>query len=200
MKWTLAVVVSVVGALLAGWLWVTWPVPIDTKASPVIWTREVVSEPHVVLKVVGDVEVLRVTGPGERPWVFAALRRGDEVARLEGVDVLHFAELREGRTWALFENSIEGPGESLVVLRSDDGKTFEAWDLEKPSYNATVESWEVERESVAVRCALEPALFASDAWWWTPMMTLPPALRPARYAGGFTVRTRDGGRRWRLVY
>jgi hypothetical protein len=129
------------------------------------------------------------------------LRRGAQLTVLDDVNWFHAVELHEGKLWALGESTTEGPGPSLDLLVSEDeGRTFELRaSVPKPNYQAMFESWTVQGNELTLVLSIDDETPMSDDWlwpWW--QLDFASARRPTIGPGRFIIRSKNGGRSWRL--
>lgn len=196
MKAFLAVVFAAAGVAVATFIWLRWSVPAEVTAVPVRWEKSARRDIESVQFKTNTLEFLQVSEEA-LPRV-AMIRRGDEAAELPDVSEFHFVREDGLNIWALAESTTEGPGASVLVLHSDDGVNFQAWDLKKPTYLGVVEAFEVQGDSVVVRLSVDQHMFLTDDWWSELTLQLPSPLRPLSASDTFSFRTRDRGNTWRL--
>lgn len=200
MKAAVAVALTVVGLAVALVVWLRWSVPARVTEVSIAWAKQLEAPAlERVQFTVGDVQFVQARASRDDVRSFAVLRRGADVAVLPDVTGFHFAR-RDGRhLWAVAEDTTEGPGPSLLVLHSEDGVTFSAWELQKPTYLGVVDGIDVQADAVVVRCSGDQRMFLTEGWWWELSLLLPSAVRPLDASDTFSFRTRDGGRTWRLA-
>ncbi|MGV3623448.1 MAG: hypothetical protein ACO1OB_21700 [Archangium sp.] len=198
MKAILAVALVAVGLAVALFVWLRWSVPAEMTPVTVRFEASKRAAVENVQFTVSGLEFLQAQASEDDVRPLGVIRRGDQSAELPEVTEFHFVR-EEGRTiWAVAESTTEGPGPSVLVLRSDDRVNFTAWELKKPTYLGVVDGFEVQGDSVVLRCSGDPRLFLTEDWWWELVLALPSAIRPLSSADTFSFRTRDGGKTWRL--
>lgn len=192
MKWLLAIAFAVVGLVLAAVVASKWSYATNVVSTPVVWRDAPLDVTWQQLEFAWDtIEFVDAQNGRHR---FVALRQGSRTATFHDVSHFRGVERSRGRVWALAESSLHA-----LVFRSDDAVNYELWKLTSLNEQAVIASWEVEGDVVDIHYTLNHQPHPDDIFWWEPIvMRLPSLLRPLAYADGFTFRTRDAGRTWRV--
>lgn len=199
MKAIVAIVFAMVGVMIGLFIWLRWNVAAKVTPVTISWERPT-TRPVIERKAftAAGVDFNQARQRHEDHRELALLRRGDEIAVLPDVVEIHFVESDGTNVWAVAEDTTEGPGPSLLVIRSTDGVNFQGWMLEKPTYLAEIRDFRMNGDSAELTGTIDPLMFLTDSWWNELMLALPSAVRPLAQAETFSFRTRDGGKTWRL--
>ena len=189
------------GVAVGGWF--LWRGPaVATPAHPLVWETAApdagLSEAEAVSP---GVSFLRLQDP-ELPALWrAALHRDGGWAPLADVNHLHVVERDGRRRWLVCESFTEGPGPTLdLLLSEDDGETFELRaSVPKPNFQATFEGLVARGDSLALTLSLDDEVPLVEPWAWELLswawrFDLGPTVGPGRVV----LRSRNGGRTWRL--
>ena len=147
------------------------------------------------------VDFIRASDSTEPVLSCALLRRGDQSIAFDDANDFHAVEVHDGRLWVVAEFNTEGPGPTLEILVSEDeGRTFEhRASVPKPNYQAAFERWTVSGDELTLVLWLEEGTLLSDDWVW-PWLRAEwlASARPVVGPGRFVIRSKNGGRTWRL--
>jgi hypothetical protein len=203
----LAIALAVFGLAIAAWF--LWRGPsVSTPSTALTWTKDPLDAGALDVEFsVSGVDFIRAQDANEPALSFAVLRRGDSHLALDDFNFFHLVEAHEGRLWAIGESSTEGPGPALDLLVSEDeGRTFvHRASVPKPYYLASFERWSVSGDEIALVLSLDERVPLGDLWLWPWWSILPPThdpswdrVRPTIGPGRFLLRSKNGGRSWRL--
>lgn len=197
----LAIAFGVIGVLIAASFIRRGP-SVSTPSTPLRWTSGAIDAGELEVQfTVGGVDFMRARDTDEPMLSFAVLRRGEQRLVIDDFNWFHTVESREGRLWAVAENTTEGGGPSLeLVVSSDEGKSFE-WraSVPKPNYQAMFEAFTVSGDELTLVMSIDDEIPLDDAWvwpWWR--LEAASASRPTVGPGRFALRSKNGGRSWRL--
>ena len=198
----IAIVLAVLGLGIAGWF--AWRGPsVSTPSTALRWTRAPLDAGELEVQFsTSGVDFIRARDASVPQLTFAVLRRGEDTLVLDDFNFFHLVEPHEGRLWVIGESTTEGPGPSIELLVSaDEGRTFEhRASVPKPNYQAMLETWSVEGEALTLVLSLDDTTPLADPWlgpWWAlpwPELVSRPTVGPGRVL----LRSKNGGRRWRL--
>lgn len=191
----LAVAFALAGAGIA--LYFFWLGPTVSPAStPLVWRAGSIDAGAIDVQFAVDgVDFISATDADEPALGFAALRRGGQIVTFDDANCFLAVERRGERLWALATSSIEGGGPELELLVSEDrGRTFEhRASIPKPNYQAEFVGWSVDGEVLVVDLSVDDEVGLDAAWTWGVPL-LDRAVGPGRSA----LRSKNGGRTWRL--
>lgn len=186
----------VIGLAIAGFFLRLGP-SVSMKPLPLSWTQAGLDagEREVQFTVSG-VEFARVRDATEPMLSFAALFRDGQHVAINDFNYFHAVERQGRRVFVLGEIATEGPGPLLELLVSeDDGLTFEhRASIPKPNYLASFEQWTIQGDVLTVVISLDDELPLASEWLWPGPQLRSSFLGPGR----FVLRSKNGGRTWRL--
>ena len=197
-----AIVLVILGAVLCGSFVRKGP-SLSTPSTPLRWSTGAIDAGSLeVQHSLGGVDFIRAGDADEPALSFAVLRRGERFIAADDFNWFHLVEKHDGRLWAIAENTTEGGGPTIELLLSeDDGHTFEhRASVPKPNYQATFERFEAHADDLMIELSIDQRTPVRDEWvwpWWRvdwPDLVGFPAVGP----GPFRIRSKNGGRSWRL--
>lgn len=196
-----ALAVAVLAVLLGGYLLGRPPTFVATP-RPLAWSPGPLDAGFTPAFTVAGVELGSGINPDVPMLYFAAIVRPDAgfIATDEASAFLA-VEHRAPELYALGELQVEGPGPTLELFVShDDGRSFvHQASLPKPHYLASFERWRVDGAELEIAVWLDDEVVLSESWRRPVSVPLAAAgFEPVASPGRYCLRSKDGGRRWRL--